>query len=171
MIEEMKQTARREELRVVVVPLRPTRKSAHPNVPMEEYMTWTRATKTEMSYGHDPLRLAFPSSEWGSIGDTYGDNALPFDPWLRKHVRLGGKIAKIAPRSMVVKGTLEDWKDWTGIDFTLFSKDANYITQARLKRGRLEIHVPGGLVGVKVYPRKERAVYMEPNIWVYHELD
>ena len=133
-------------------------------------MTWAQPTKTEMPYGHDPLRLAIPSSAWETMGETCGDNALPFDPWLRKHVRLGGKIVKIAPRSMVVEGTLEDWKDWTGIDFTLFSKDANY-AQGRSKRGCLEIHVPGGLVGVKVYPRKQKAVYMEPNIWVYHELD
>jgi GNAT superfamily N-acetyltransferase len=38
-------------------------------------------------------------------------DGLPVDPWLRVHVRAGGRIEKVAPRSMVVPGTLEEWRE------------------------------------------------------------
>jgi hypothetical protein len=44
-------------------------------------------------------------------------DGLPVDPWLRVHVRAGGRIAKVAPRSMVVPGTLTEWREWTGLLF------------------------------------------------------
>jgi GNAT superfamily N-acetyltransferase len=45
------------------------------------------------------------------------EDGLPVDPWLRVHVRAGGRIDKVAPRSMVVPGTLEEWREWTGLPF------------------------------------------------------
>ena len=45
------------------------------------------------------------------------DDGLPVDPWLRVHVRAGGVIDKVAPRSMVIPGTLEEWREWTGLPF------------------------------------------------------
>ena len=45
------------------------------------------------------------------------DDGLPVDPWLRVHVRAGGRIEQVAPRSMVVPGTLVEWRAWTGLPF------------------------------------------------------
>ena len=45
------------------------------------------------------------------------DDGLPVDPWLRVHVRAGGVIDRVAPRSMVIPGTLEEWREWTGLPF------------------------------------------------------
>ena len=45
------------------------------------------------------------------------EDGLPVDPWLRVHVRAGGGIDRVAPRSMVIPGTVEEWRDWTGLPF------------------------------------------------------
>ena len=41
-------------------------------------------------------------------------DGLPVDPSLRVHVRAGGPSTRCAPRSMVVPGTVEEWREWTG---------------------------------------------------------
>jgi hypothetical protein len=51
-----------------------------PQVPMDEYVAWTRA------------------------------DGLPTDPWLRVHVRAGGRVVRVAPHSMTITGTLDDWR-------------------------------------------------------------
>lgn len=45
------------------------------------------------------------------------DNGLPFDPWLRSHIRGGGEIIKVCHRSMVIKGTIRCWERWEGRSF------------------------------------------------------
>jgi len=80
------------------------------------------------------------------------EDGLPVDPWLRVHVRAGGRIEKVAPRSMVIPGTLEEWREWTGLPF-----DAD---------GPVRVPVPGALV--PVHFKNGRGVYVEPNVWVRH---
>jgi GNAT superfamily N-acetyltransferase len=80
------------------------------------------------------------------------DDGLPVDPWLRVHVRAGGRIDKVAPRSMVIPGTLEEWREWTGLPFD--------------RSGPVE--VPRALVPVHCDAEHEVAVYVEPNVWVRH---
>ncbi len=80
------------------------------------------------------------------------DDGLPVDPWLRVHVRAGGRIDKIAPRSMVVPGTLDDWRDWTGLPFD--------------RTGPVE--VPKALMPVWCDVEHGVATYVEPNVWVRH---
>ena len=80
------------------------------------------------------------------------DDGLPLDPWLRVHVRAGGRIEKVAPRSMVVPGTLVEWREWTGLPFER--------TGAVL--------VPGALAPVHCDVLHGIAVYVEPNVWVVH---
>lgn len=46
----------------VLAPLRPTRKHLYPLISIDEYASWVR------------------------------DDGLPFDPWLRLHVRAGGRV-------------------------------------------------------------------------------
>ncbi|WP_031044143.1 hypothetical protein [Streptomyces sp. NRRL F-5650] len=81
-----------------------------------------------------------------------GDDGLPTDPWLRVHVKSGGGIQRIAPASMTVSGSLAQWRRWTGLPF---DSDG-------------DIDVPGALVPVHCDTAHDRAVYVEPNVWVRH---
>ena len=103
-------------------PVRPTRKAEEPHLPMAQYIRLTRP------------------------------DGLPTDPWLRTHVRLGGRVVKVCPTSMTVPGTLAQWRGWTGLPFDV--------------SGPLE--VPGALVPVHVDVEQDHAVYVEPNVWVHH---
>jgi GNAT superfamily N-acetyltransferase len=80
------------------------------------------------------------------------DDGLPVDPWLRVHVRAGGRIEKIAPRSMVIPGTVDEWREWTGLPFD--------------RTGPVE--VPKALVPVWCDVEHGTATYVEPNVWVRH---
>ena len=79
------------------------------------------------------------------------DDGLPVDPWLRVHVRAGGVIDKVAPRSMVIPGTLVEWREWTGLPFDTTGP----------------VEVPGIGPGL-VDPEQGAATYVEPNVWVRH---
>ena len=105
-------------------PVRPTRKHEDPHAPMADYALATRA------------------------------DGLPADPWLRVHVRMGGRIVKVAPASMVIPGTLGEWREWTGMPFD--------------EPG--ELVVPFACNPVHVDLAQDHAVYVEPNVWVHHDL-
>jgi hypothetical protein len=79
---------------------------------------------------------------------------MPFDPWLRVHVRQGGSIVKACHRAMQVTGTIAEWEAWTGMRFP----DAG------------EYIVPGALTPVQIDPDQNRGTYTEPNVWVLHLL-
>ncbi|HCU48503.1 MAG TPA: N-acetyltransferase, partial [Micromonosporaceae bacterium] len=63
--------------------------------------------------------LDLPMSEYAF---QVREDGLPVDPWLRVHVRAGGRIDKVAPRSMVIPGTLAEWREWTGLPFDTSGK-------------------------------------------------
>ncbi|MGA2010449.1 MAG: N-acetyltransferase [Solirubrobacteraceae bacterium] len=119
-----RRNVRRMGLSDLFGPVRPTAKSDEPNAAMAEYAARVR------------------------------DDGLPVDPWLRTHVRLGGVIVKVCPLSMVVPGTLAQWREWTGLAFA----DSGVV------------EVPGGLTPVHVSIEHDHAVYVEPNVWVHHRL-
>lgn len=98
------------------------------------------------------LRAALPMAEYARL--TRPEDGLPEDPWLRVHVRAGGVIDSVAPVSMTVSGTLEQWRAWTGLPFDT--------------EGPVE--VPGALVPVHCSPAHGYAVYAEPNVWVRHRV-
>ncbi len=79
---------------------------------------------------------------------------LPFDPWLRVHVRLGGRIVAVCPESMRVTGSVADWEGWTGMRFP----------------GSGQHVVPDALVPVEIDLARDEGVYIEPNVWVEHDL-
>ncbi|HEU5374022.1 MAG TPA: hypothetical protein VFV38_01140 [Ktedonobacteraceae bacterium] len=83
----MKAIATHHGLSDLIIPLRPSLKSHHPHVSMEEYIQWKR------------------------------EDGAPFDPWLRLHTRLGARVLGIAPLSMVITETVSMWEEWTGIRF------------------------------------------------------
>lgn len=80
------------------------------------------------------------------------DDGLPVDPWLRVHVRAGGRIEKVAARSMVIPGTLEEWREWTGLPFDESGP----------------VVVPQALAPVHCDVVHGVATYVEPNVWVVH---
>jgi GNAT superfamily N-acetyltransferase len=82
------------------------------------------------------------------------DDGLPVDPWLRVHVKAGGKIIEVAPASMVMGSSLDNWREWTGLPFD--------------RTG--EVIVPKALVPVRCDVEHGYAVYVEPNVWVQHDL-
>ncbi|WP_415952549.1 N-acetyltransferase [Streptomyces sp. KLOTTS4A1] len=125
MLGAMRDNARARGFAEVVAPVRPNAKHLEPRTPIDEY--------------------AFRVRE---------EDGLPADPWLRVHVRAGGVIARVAPTSMCVTGTLDQWRAWTGEPFD--------------EAG--EIEVPGALVPVHCVPERDYAVYVEPNVWVRHAL-
>jgi GNAT superfamily N-acetyltransferase len=124
MIEAMKQSARTAGLSTLVAPIRPTRKALYPLQSFDEYCAWT------------------------------GADGLPFDPWIRTHYRLGARIIKVAPRSMVVSGPVASWEAWTGLKFPATGHYA----------------VPGALAPVEIDRTADTRVYVEPNLWMKHPL-
>lgn len=179
LLEAMKQRAREEHFEVLVVPLRPTRKSEYPSVPMGDYVSWMHTEVQLSGLVASPSLRSVDSYHSPIRSHTVPTKReLPFDPWLRKHVLLRGKIAKIAPSSMVVEGDIIEWQEWTEIDFPhLWRKmmqseeeEENLKREPGSDRVYMEIPIPGGLVPLKVYRGEKRCTYVEPNVWLYHDL-
>ncbi|MFE3447628.1 N-acetyltransferase [Nonomuraea sp. NPDC059194] len=124
MLAAMRDNAAKLGFTELLAPVRPNQKHLEPRTPMAEYAFRTR------------------------------EDGLPYDAWLRVHVRAGGKIVKVAPRSMVVPGTLAEWRAWTGLPFD--------------RSGPVE--VPKALAPVHVDLDQDHAVYVEPNVWISHPL-
>ncbi len=55
---------------------------------------------------------------------------------------------------MTIPGTLTQWREWTGLPF-----DTDGL-----------IDVPGALAPVLVDTTQGHGVYIEPNVWVHHQL-
>ncbi|WP_020579404.1 hypothetical protein [Actinopolymorpha alba] len=124
MVAAIRDNAGARGFKELIAPVRPTAKHLEPATPMREYAFRTR------------------------------EDGLPGDPWLRTHVRAGGVIDSIAPASMVVAGSLDQWRAWTGLPF-----DADGL-----------VEVPGALVPVHCMASHDYAAYVEPNVWIRHAL-
>ena len=81
-------------------------------------------------------------------------SGLPFDPWLRTHARLGARIVEVCSTSMEIPGTVGDWEGWTGMQFP---ETGTYV-------------VPGALQPVEIDVEGDRGVYVEPNVWMHHQI-
>ncbi|HVF26391.1 MAG TPA: hypothetical protein VNA23_10905 [Anaerolineales bacterium] len=111
-------------LKHLIVPVRPNEKSRYPLTSIDNYINW----ETE--------------------------DGLPFDPWLRVHVRLGGRIIKTCPESKTIRGTRGDWEQWTRLRFP---QSGDYI-------------IPGALIPIQMNIEKDEGIYVEPNVWVSHAI-
>lgn len=105
-------------------PVRPTTKALYPITPMAEFMTWRNA------------------------------EGLPLDPWLRVHVRLGGRIIKACNRSQPLAGRVAQWEEW--LDLPL-PASGEYVAPELLSTLRVDYDADEG-------------VTWEPNVWVVHPL-
>ncbi|MCD6180918.1 MAG: GNAT family N-acetyltransferase [Candidatus Cloacimonetes bacterium] len=124
-VKEMISIARDNGFKYVTIPVRPSLKSKYPLIPIDNYIKWERK------------------------------DGLPFDPWLRVHVRLGGKIIKPCHKAMYIPGTIAEWEEWTKMKFF---ETGDYVIQGALKP-------------VKINLEKDIGEYIEPNVWVLHEVD
>ncbi|MFF1267871.1 N-acetyltransferase [Streptomyces anulatus] len=98
------------------------------------------------------LRSGQPMEEYARL--TRPEDGLPEDPWLRVHARAGGKVDSVATVSMTVRGSHAQWREWTGLPFDTDGP----------------VEVPGALVPVHCALAHGYAVYVEPNVWVRHQL-
>lgn len=124
MVEAMAADAAAAGFDALYAPVRPSRKAEEPDTPMGEYV------------------------------ERVGDDGLPLDPWLRTHVRMGAEIVGVCPTAMTISGTLDQWREWTGMPFD--------------RSG--DVHVPGALAPVHVSVEHDHAVYVEANVWMRHPL-
>ena len=122
MIERMGEIGRAHGLDTLIAPFRPTLKHRYPLTPMESYIGWRRP------------------------------DGMLLDPWLRTHERLGAEIAKVAPESGRVTGTVAEWEEWTEMEFP---DTGTYV-------------VPGALVPVEIDRERDEGLYVKPNVWMVH---
>jgi hypothetical protein len=106
----------------VIAPVRPTWKERYPLIPIERYAGWRRADGSH------------------------------FDPWLRIHELVGGEIIALAPESMTIRGSADEWEEWTGMPFP---EDGTYV-------------FAGCLAPVVFVDSVD--THVEPNVWVHHAL-
>ncbi len=124
MINTMRALAAMHDFSRVIAPVRPSAKSRHPFVPMDQYVDWR--------------------DERGRI----------YDPWLRSHVAVGGKVISVCDRSMVVEQPIEFWRPWTW----------GNLDQAG------SVPFKGALVPLEVDIASGVGRYVEPNVWVRHDV-
>jgi GNAT superfamily N-acetyltransferase len=142
-------------LRALEITLLPSHRGQGASRVVLDAMRW-RAAELSLRHMFAPVRLTMkhlePFVPMPEYAARTGADGLPADPWLRVHIRAGGRIEKVAPTSMVVPGTIADWRRWTGMEFAASGPTV----------------VPGALVPAHVSLEHDHAVYVEPNVWVRH---
>jgi len=124
MIEAMAGIARDHSLGALIAPLRPTWKERYRLTPIDRYARWRR------------------------------EDGLPFDPWIRTHVRLGAELLRPEPESLRIVGTVAEWEAWTDLPLP---ETGEYV-------------FPHGLAPLRVDREADRGLYYEPNVWVRHSV-
>jgi len=124
MIAAMRDIAKQAGLAKLVAPIRPSLKTKYPLTTMNEYITWL------------------------------SPEGLPFDPWIRAHVRLGAKISHVCEHSMEIPGSVEDWKRWAKLEFP---QSGEYV-------------IEGALNPITIDKENDSGVYIEPNVWLIHDV-
>jgi GNAT superfamily N-acetyltransferase len=120
LIRSLLELAEAKGLDGVVVPVRPSAKAMHPWVPIADYMAWT------------------------------DDSGRHYDPWLRSHCSVGGKLIGPCERSMVVHEPISFWENWSK---ERFERSGAYALE-------------GALAPVKIDLDSQSGTYEEPNVWV-----
>lgn len=122
LIQEMKNLARQHAFTSLIAPVRPTWKSRYPLTPMEHYVKWART------------------------------DGAPLDPWIRVHWHLGAQPLCIAPNTLTVEESVDQWQEWTKM---IFPESGWYV-------------VPGALQPVQIDCERNIGRYEDPNYWMKH---
>jgi GNAT superfamily N-acetyltransferase len=125
MVKAMRDIAESRGFKHLVAPVRPSQKRLYPLTSIDDYIRW------------------------------FDDHGLPFDAWLRVHVRAGAKIIKPCHEAMTIAATRESWEAWTGMKFP---QSGPYV-------------IPGALVPMQMDVEKDEGIYIEPNVWMVHTIN
>ena len=82
------------------------------------------------------------------------DEGMPFDAWLRVHARAGARIIKPCHEAMTIRGTRTEWEEWTKLKFP---QSGSYV-------------ITGALNPMEMNIEKDEGIYIEPNVWMVHEV-
>jgi hypothetical protein len=82
------------------------------------------------------------------------DDGSLFDPWLRLHERIGATMGPAMLGSYRIDGTIGEWESWLGM---AFPESGDYV-------------FPGGLSPLAVDREADQGTYLEPNVWMVHDL-
>ena len=121
---EIKKMCVKMGIKKLIIPIRPTLKSKYPLNDIDNYIKWKN------------------------------EEGLPFDPWLRVHVKQKGKIIRTCKKAVEIKGTIKQWETWTKMKFP---ESGLYV-------------VEGALCPVKINTENNLGIYIEPNVWVTYEI-
>ena len=124
MVQAMRAIGKAKGFKYLVAPVRPNQKNKYPLISIDDYVKWTN------------------------------EDDLPFDAWLRVHVRAGARIIKPCHQAMTICGTRAEWEQWTSMKFP---QSGQYV-------------VPGALNPVEINVERDEGIYIEPNVWLVHEI-
>ena len=122
-IEAVRAVSKAKDLQALIIPVRPSEKSKYPLTSIDDYIAWKN------------------------------EEGLPFDAWIRVHVRLGGKIIKTCHESKTICGTCAEWEEWTGLKFP---QSGEYV-------------LADALVPIEMNVERDEGIYIEPNVWMVHK--
>ena len=125
MLRWMHAVGREHGMERLIVPVRPAHKARYPHTPMAEYANWTNS------------------------------DGLPQDPWIRTHIRIGGRIVKPCNAAMRMSGTVAEWSEWLG---NPIPASGFYIA-------------PDLLTPLVIDSQTGIGLYTEPNLWIIHGED
>jgi hypothetical protein len=125
MLKVMKIIAKSKGIKNIALPVRPTIKCSYPLIPMSDYIYWENA------------------------------NGEPFDPWIRVHIKAGGKIVGICEKSMNISGSVSEWEEWTDLKFL---SSGDYV-------------IGNALIPIKIDLKNSYGTYIEPNVWILHKVE
>jgi len=123
-VEYMIGITKKNRLLYLVAPVRPNFKPKYPLTHIDNYIKWEN------------------------------DQGLPFDPWLRVHTKLGGKIIKPCHKAMTISGSVKEWEEWAQLKFY---ESGEYV-------------IPGALKPIEIDLSNNTGKYIEPNVWVAHKI-
>jgi hypothetical protein len=69
-------------------------------------------------------------------------------------VRAGARIIKVSHSSKHIRGSRAEWEGWTGMKLP--------------QSGMYTVY--GALNPIEINVEKEEGVYIEPNVWIVHEV-
>lgn len=121
-VNAMKIFASKNKIEDVIIPVRPTLKAKYPLISLDDYVGWENK------------------------------DGKPFDPWLRVHKKLGGKVFKTAEISMIIRGKINEWEKWTN---TVICGSGKYIFKDALNPVEIDIE-------------KNEGIYTDPCVWVHY---